>query len=101
MKEKGGMTVHTRKYSENDMETIVGKIAKVSSDAKEVASEADIFLLGGPSHANPHLLKGIAPYVKKGAFVGALYGQGGFDWAARDAFGERYKEITIFALQRK
>jgi len=79
--------------------TVVGKIHKVSDNAKDVAPEADIFLLGGPSHAQPHYLKAIAPYVKKGALVGALYGQGGVDWAARDAFGDKYKEITLFSLQ--
>jgi opine dehydrogenase len=99
MKEHGGMTVHTRRYAENDMVTIVGKINKVSSDAKDVAPEADIFLLGGPSHAQPHLLQGIAPYVKKGAFIGALYGQGGVDWAAKHALGDKFKDVTIFALQ--
>jgi opine dehydrogenase len=78
IKENGGMIVHTRKNGETEMTKIIGKINKVSSDPKEVAPEADVFLLGGPAHANPHLLEKIAPFVKKGAFVGALYGQGGF-----------------------
>jgi opine dehydrogenase len=99
IKENGGMIVHTRKNGETEMTKIIGKINKVSSDPKEVAPEADVFLLGGPAHANPHLLEKIAPYVKKGAFVGALYGQGGFDWAAKYYLGEKYSEVTIFALQ--
>lgn len=44
----------------------------------------------------------IAPHLKKGALVGALYSQGGFDWAAKHAIGEqRCKDldITIFGLQ--
>jgi len=51
---------------------------------------------------SPHNLQKIAPYVKKGALVGALYSQGGFDWAAKHAIGaDRCKEldITIFGLQ--
>lgn len=107
MKEAGGMTVHIRKNPENEMlrvsseslTKIIGKINKVSSDAKEVATDADIFILGGPSHANPQLLKGIAPYVKKGAFIGALYGQGAFDWAAKSILGDKFKDVTVFALQ--
>jgi hypothetical protein len=55
------------------MSKIVGKINKVSDDPEEVAKDIDIFILGGPSHANPHLLKKIAPYVKEGSLVGCLY----------------------------
>jgi glycerol-3-phosphate dehydrogenase len=50
--------------------TIVGKIAKVSSDPKEVVSDADLIICGGPSHANPIYLQTIAPYVKEGAKIG-------------------------------
>eukprot|EP01080_Neovahlkampfia_damariscottae_P003329 gene3329-5768_t len=99
IQKNGGMIVHTRKNGETEMSKVVGKINKVSSDAKEVAPEADVFLLGGPAHANPDLLAKIAPYVKKGAFVGALYGQGGFDWAARALLKEKYSDVVVFALQ--
>lgn len=94
--------VRTRKNGETDMTEIKGKLDKVSSDASEVAKDADIFLLGGPAQANPIYLKAIAPYVKDGAWVGALYAQGGFDWAASDAFGGveeiKKRNITLFGL---
>lgn len=99
IKENGGMIVQARKNNEETLHPIIGKIHKVSKEAKEVATDADLFLLGGPSHCQPIYLKEIAPYVKKGAIIGALYGQGGVDWAARDALGDKYNEVTIFALQ--
>eukprot|EP01027_Heterolobosea_sp_BB2_P020411 GEZU01029125.1.p1 GENE.GEZU01029125.1~~GEZU01029125.1.p1 ORF type:complete len:416 (-),score=164.39 GEZU01029125.1:1542-2789(-) len=100
--ENGGIKVHTRECGKTEMKTVIGKLNKVSADAAEVAPGTDIFILGGPAHANPHLLKAIAPYVKDNAWVGSLYAQGGFDWAARDAIGEqRIKDgnILIFGLQ--
>jgi len=99
IKQNGGMLLHLRKNGEKDLTKVVGKINKVSSEGKDVAPEADIFLLGGPAHANPPLLEKIAPYVKKGAKIGALYGQGGFDWAARAILGDKYADVTVFALQ--
>eukprot|EP00817_Percolomonadidae_sp_ATCC50343_P003951 CAMPEP_0117429510 /NCGR_PEP_ID=MMETSP0758-20121206/9062_1 /TAXON_ID=63605 /ORGANISM="Percolomonas cosmopolitus, Strain AE-1 (ATCC 50343)" /LENGTH=406 /DNA_ID=CAMNT_0005216627 /DNA_START=18 /DNA_END=1234 /DNA_ORIENTATION=- len=99
IKENGGMVVRTRKNSETEMKEIIGKINKVSSDISEVAPGSDIFLLGGPAHANPIYLKAIAPYVQKGAIVGALFAQGGFDWAASQALGDKMKDITLYGLQ--
>jgi hypothetical protein len=100
--EQGGIAVWCRKNAETEMTKVIGKIDKVSSNPADVAPEADVFILGGPAHANPPLLQQIAPYVKKGAFVGALYAQGGFDWAAKQAIGaQRIKDlnITLFGLQ--
>lgn len=88
--------------AETELTPIIGKIAKVSDKPEEVAADADVFILGGPAHANPPLLQQIAPYVKKGAYVGALYAQGGFDWAAVQAIGaQKIKDldITLFGLQ--
>lgn len=103
MKDKGGMTVIVRKNSEDEETEIVGPVNKVSDNAADVAPDADLFILGGPAHANPHLLKQIAPHVKKGAIIGSIYAQGGFDWAVIDALGgyDRVKEldVTIFGLQ--
>lgn len=89
--------------SEDEETEIVGPVNKVSDNAADVAPEADLFILGGPAHANPHILKQIAPYVKKGAIIGSIYAQGGFDWAVINALGghERVREldVTIFGLQ--
>jgi len=42
----------------------------------------------------------MASYINKGAWVGSLYGQGGFDWIAKDALGDNFSRVGIlFAFQ--
>jgi len=99
IKEKGGLVVNVRKCGDSQRTTVIGKIAKVSSNPADVVPDADVIICGGPSHANPIYLEKIAPYVKEGAKVGALYGQGGFDWAAKYHLKDKFKKVTVFALQ--
>ena len=46
-------------------------------------------------------MKKIAPYVKDGALVGTIFGQGGFDLQCMHVFGDQIekKNLTIFSLQ--
>jgi hypothetical protein len=93
------ITVHKRKVEESEIKIIKGKISKITSNPEEVVPNADVIICGGPSHANPIYLQKIAPFVRKGQFIGALYGQGGFDWAAKKILGDKFDQVTIFALQ--
>lgn len=45
-------------------------------------------IIAAPAQAHPPILRGIAPHVRAGQSIGALYAQGGFDWAVRAALGE-------------
>ena len=74
--------------------------AKISSDAADVIPDADIVVVGGPVHITGTLLARVAPFLKRGAMIGTLFGQGGFDWMARDQLAAAGKgDVTVFALQ--
>jgi len=79
--------------------TIVGSLNKVSDKPEEVVPEADVLLIGAPANAHIHILTAIAPWTKRDAMVGTIFAQGGFDWAARKAYGDKLKELhCIFGL---
>jgi len=52
-----------------------------------------LFLICAPANAHPELLTAIAPFVEKGAWIGALYAQGGFDWAVKHCLGPKFPEL--------
>ena len=59
-------------------------------------------IIAGPACAHYEILKRCAPYTEDGAFVGTVFGQGGFDLQARSAFGEDQlakRGITVFGLK--
>ena len=59
-------------------------------------------MIAGPACAHYEILKRCEPYVEKGAYVGTVFGQGGFDLQARSAFGEEElvkREIVVFGLK--
>lgn len=78
-----------------------GTVNIVSSDGEIVSRGTQVFIICGPAHIHIDLMKKIAPYVEKNAFVGTLYGQGGSDWMASHVFGPKLKShnITVFGLQ--
>lgn len=66
-----------------------GCIAAASSDAADVVPQADIVVFSTPAHATAGMLEVVAPHTKDGVWIGTLFAQGGFNWAARKAFGDR------------
>ena len=58
---------------------LTGKINKVSDQASDIVPNADIVLICAPGHVKIEILMKIAPYLKDGALVGTIFGQGGFD----------------------
>jgi hypothetical protein len=97
---KPTITVTTKTSTWADRGTFRGRLNKVSDKPEEIAPGCNIFFICAPANAHPHLLKAIAPYVDKGPWVGALYAQGGFDWAAKAAFGTKFDELgVLFGLQ--
>ncbi len=79
----------------------VGPLHRVSDDAADVVPGSDYVIVAAPANAHPDLLAKVAPHLDFGARVGALFAQGGFDWAVKHAFGpERFKRIGVmFGLQ--
>ena len=81
---------------------LTGHIETCSSNAEDVIPGADVVLICAPANIHPLLLKRIAPFVKSSAAIGALYSQGGFDWAVREAFagrGDLLPKLLTFGLQ--
>ena len=74
------ITGYTAKSAWENKGNLVGKINKASADAKQVVSDSDIILVCSPAHTKIDILKQIKPFLKKGAIVGSIFGQGAFDW---------------------
>ncbi|KAF0682814.1 Aste57867_25113 [Aphanomyces stellatus] len=79
--------ITTAGSSWEDKGEIVGRLTLVTSSAKHAIPTADIVFVAAPANAHPAILDKIAPYVKPGCMLGALFAQGGFDWAAKRALG--------------
>lgn len=77
-----------------------GKITRCSKDAKDVVPGSQVILICSPAHTKVDILKQIKPYLEHGAYVGTIFGQGGFDLQARYVLGDdlKKKDITIFSL---
>ncbi|PFH32059.1 NAD/NADP octopine/nopaline dehydrogenase, alpha-helical domain-containing protein [Besnoitia besnoiti] len=81
---------------------VFGTVNAVSSDPADVVPEADVCIVCAPAHAHLPILQKIQPHLKVGGIVGAVYGQGGFDWAMLRAFESedaRKRLGGYFALQ--
>lgn len=87
----------------NEKKEVVGKINIISSNPKEVFKDCDIFICNGPAMANPIYLKAMEPYLKDGAIIGSIFGQGGFDFAVLDIVGGRKefekRKLKVFSLK--
>lgn len=79
---------------------VVGRLHRVSDQPRDVIPDADVVFVAAPANAHPPILRAIAPHTRDGQLVGALYAQGGFDWAARAALGPRVGAVrAVFGLQ--
>ncbi|TDH65557.1 hypothetical protein CCR75_007811 [Bremia lactucae] len=75
---------------------MTGSLSLVSKKAKHVIPQSDVVLITAPAHVHPAILEHIAPYLKSGVKLGALFAQGGFDWAAKKALGvEKLAKIDM------
>lgn len=78
----------------------IGVISKVSDDPRIVCPGSKVFILSCPVNAQEFLLRKIKPHIEPGAFIGSVFGQGGFDLIAKNVFGEDLKKkgLTIWSL---
>jgi len=96
----GSIKISTTGSSWEDRGIFQGELNLVSSEPSEVIPGSDLVLVAAPANAHPDILSTIAPFIDKGCSVGAIFAQGGFDWAAKHAFGESFKNIgVLFGLQ--
>ena len=92
--------ITTKGSSWEERGDIIGRIHLVSKHAKNVIPQSDVIIVAAPANAHPDILRSIAPYVRKGTAVGALFAQGGFDWAAKKALGDKLGDLELlFGLQ--
>lgn len=91
--QNGGMVVH---FPDR---TITGQPHTISSDPAEVIPGSDIVLLALPAFAHEQVLLKISPYLRPGAWVGALPARGGFEWESALHLGQLYPSLTVFGLQ--
>jgi len=78
-----------------------GKLDVISNDPAKVVSDADIVLVCSPAQTKNQILKEIKPFLKKGAMVGTIFGQGAFDLQCKFIFGDDFikqQDITIFSF---
>ena len=61
------------------MGVLQGDIKVVSDQAQKIVSGADVVIICSPAHTKNDILKEIKPYLKKGALIGTIFGQGAFD----------------------
>uniref|UniRef100_A0A0G4FKE3 Opine dehydrogenase domain-containing protein n=1 Tax=Chromera velia CCMP2878 TaxID=1169474 RepID=A0A0G4FKE3_9ALVE len=81
-----------------DGTTTVGKARKISALPEDVIPGSQIVLIPLPSFAHETVLDAIAPFLERGALVGALPGQGGFQWKADMVLRQRHgrKDVIVF-----
>jgi prephenate dehydrogenase len=51
-----------------------GELKRVSKNAIDVVTDADIILITSPAHTKNQILKEIKPHLKTGALVGTVFG---------------------------
>lgn len=76
---------------------VIGKPAIITDDASLVIPKSDAVFVTVPAFARVEILQKIAPYVKKGAWVGSFPGSGGYEWMAKAILRS---DVNIFGLQR-
>lgn len=72
--------------------TVHGHIHRKSSDPNRVIPDADVIILCMPVHSYRSALENLAPYIDKHkeVFVGAIYGQAGFNCMFREIQHEHH-----------
>jgi opine dehydrogenase len=74
---------------------IVGRIHMISKHAKNLIPQSNVIIIAAPANAHPDILDSIAPFIQRGTAVGALFAQGGFDWAAKKALGDKLGDLNL------
>lgn len=69
----------------------------ITSNAEIAISDADVILLPVPSFSHEQLITDISPYIKDGAIIVALPGQGGFNYICQSILSKEKLSKVIIA----
>lgn len=95
---KDGQVIGT--YANIPEKKLLGKINLASACPRTVSKGTKVFIISSPVNVQETLLKQLKPFIEEGAYVGSVFGQGGFDLIASQVLGEdiQRKNLTIFSL---
>ena len=85
-------------YDSSDNLKYTSILKNVSSDPKEVISNADIIISTLPSQVFPVVLKSIEDYIREGTWIGVMPGSGGVEFYCKELIEK--KECVLFGFQR-
>ena len=94
----GALAISTQGSSWEEKGEFTGPLHKVSDDPAEVVPGSEYVIVAAPANAHPDLLAKVAPHLDYGAKVGALFAQGGFDWAVKQAFGPERCVVVVVVV---
>lgn len=95
---KGKQVIGT--YANIPGKTLYGKINLASSCPAQCSKGTKVFIISSPVNVQETLLRQLKPFIEEGAYVGSVFGQGGFDLIASDVLGDdiQKKNLTVFSL---
>lgn len=87
-------------YANIPGKTLHGKINLASSCPMRCSKGTKVFIISSPVNVQETLLRQLKPFIEEGAYVGSVFGQGGFDLIASNVLGDdiQKKNLTIFSL---
>eukprot|EP01104_Vermistella_antarctica_P010690 TRINITY_DN2867_c0_g1_i3.p1 TRINITY_DN2867_c0_g1~~TRINITY_DN2867_c0_g1_i3.p1 ORF type:complete len:460 (-),score=88.88 TRINITY_DN2867_c0_g1_i3:190-1569(-) len=77
---------------------VQGKPTRISAQAEDVVPGSDVIILPIPSFAHASTLKAIKPFLKVGAIVAAMPGQGNFGMRAHEILQQEIQEKGIVVV---
>jgi hypothetical protein len=78
----------------------VGKPSKISSNPADVVPGCQVIIFALPADRHEKYLAEMRPFIKPGTLIGAMPGEGGFDWCVRSNLGQKLADrCTIFSLE--
>lgn len=93
-----GISKHFR--AELNKTPIFGTPLKVSENPADVIPDADVVIIPLPAFAHKGVMEAIAPFLKKGVYVGAMPAQGNFNITAATILGEKMEHVTLFGINQ-
>lgn len=82
---------------ENGNITLTAEIAGATFDCEKAFSKADLIFITTPAFCALDIFEKVAPYVKKGAYIGLIPGTGGMECVFKPCLD---KGCVLFGLQR-
>jgi hypothetical protein len=78
----------------------VGHLNLVSNNPEVVSKGTKVFIISSPVNVQELLLRQLKPFIEEGAYIGSVFGQGGFDLIAANVLGDdiQNKNLTVFSL---